>query len=467
MSAEPQAKSLWADLADSIRGVDRDFTQGPISKAVLLLSVPMVLEMVLESVFAVVDVFFVARLGPGPVAVVGITESVLTIVFATAIGLSAAATAMVARRIGEKDREAAAVAATQALVAGVTAAALTGILGVIFAEDVLRLMGLEESLIAGGVTYTRVLFGGSGTIYMLFLINAVFRGAGDASLAMRSLWLANAINLILDPCLIFGLGPFPELGLTGASVATTIGRSCGVAFQLWLLTSGRGRIHLERRHLRVEPQILLRLLRVSATGILQYLIATASWLGLMRILATFGSAALAGYTVAIRIVIFALLPSWGLSNAAATLVGQNLGAGKPERAVRSVRLAAIYDAIFLGFVGLVFLLFTESLVGIFLDEPSAAAYGAETLRYLAYGFPFYAVGMVYVQAFNGAGDTVTPSVINFFCYWLWQIPLAYTLALVMDFGPTGVFAAIPIAEITLTIAAFALFRRGRWQEKVI
>lgn len=460
---------IWAAVRGAVRGSDTNYnyTEGPIGRAILLLSVPMVLEMLMESVFAVVDVFFVARLGSDAVATVGLTESMLTLVYALAMGLSIGATAMVARRIGEGDREGAARAAVQALILGVIVAVLLGLAGVVLAPHLLALMGASPGVIEQGTNYTRVMLGGSITILLLFLINAVFRGAGDAAIAMRVLWLANLINIVLGPCLIFGLGPFPELGVAGAATATTIGRGTGALYAFTRLLRPGGRINLSRRHFRLEPALLLRLLRLSASGTFQVFIGMASWIGLIRILSSFGSDALAGYTIGIRVIIFALLPSWGMSNAAATMVGQALGAGKPERAERAVWIAGFYNMCFLGAVGLVFVLFAERITGLFTSDPAIHAYATDCLRVVAYGFLFYAYGMVITQSFNGAGDTFTPTVINLFVFWLWEIPLAYVLAIHFGLGPHGVFLAITIAFSTLAVVSAAVFRRGRWKRRAI
>lgn len=460
-------ESVWRDLRDAIRGVEFDYTQERLGRAILLLSVPMMLEMSMESVFAVTDVFFVMKLGSTAAATVGMTEAMLTILYAVAIGLSMGATAMVARRIGEKNPEAAGTAAVQAIALGVGLAIVVGVFGFFSASHLLSLMGGSPALVEGGALYTRIIFGGNITIFLLFLINAVFRGAGDASMAMRSLWLANLINIVLDPCLIFGLGPFPELGLAGAAVATTIGRGCGVLFQLWTLFGGRSRIVIRREQIRIVPQVMLRLLRVSLFGILQFLISTASWVVLVRIVSTFGEAALAGYTLAIRILVFAFLPAWGMSNAAATLVGQSLGAGQPERAERAVWRSSFYNMAFLGIVGLIFILWAEVFVGLFTHEAEVAANAVACLRIVSYGYLVYALGMVLVQAFNGAGDTVTPTIINLFCFWLFEIPLAYTLAKTLGYGPNGVYFSIVAAEALMTIVAVVLFRRGKWKEREI
>jgi len=462
-----KVRRWWSLLRDAVAGVPMDFTEGSLSRAVLVLSVPMVLEMAMESVFGVLDAWWVGRLGPDAVAAVGVTEAMLTVIFAVAIGLSMSATAMVARRIGEKDPEAAAVTAVQAIAIGVLAALPAGVVGLVWSRELLALMGAPAAVVEIGWGYTAWMLGGNATILLLFLINAIFRGAGDASLAMRSLWLANAVNIVLDPCLIFGLGPFPELGVTGAAIGTTLGRGVGVAYQLRVLARSNGRIALRREHLRFQPGAMLRLLRLSLGGILQFLIATASWLWLVRLLTPFGAAAIAGYTIAIRIVMVTILPSWGMSNAAATLVGQNLGAGKPERAQRSVWLTGIYNMVFLACVAAVFIVYAEPLIGIFSPDAAVVAMGASCLRILSYGYGFYAWGMVIVQAFNGAGDTTTPTWVNFFCYWLFQVPLAFGLTRSLDMGPQGVFVAITAAESALAIVGIICFRRGRWKTQVV
>jgi putative MATE family efflux protein len=454
-----------ATIREALRGSHGDFTEGPIGRAVILLAIPMVLEMALESVFAVVDVFWVSQLGAAAVATVGLTESMLALIYALAIGLAMAATAMVARRIGERDRERAARTAVQAIALGLLIAVPLGIAGALLAPRLLVLMGAAPDVVASGSRFTAVMLGGNIVIVLLFLINAIFRGAGDAAVAMRVLWLANAINLVLDPCLIFGLGPFPALGVTGAAVATTTGRGIAVCVQLAALARGTGHLVIRRPHLRLDPATMLALLRLSGSAIVQSLIGTASWIGLVRILSGFGSAALAGYTITIRIVVFALLPSWGMSNAAATLVGQNLGAKKPERAERSVFLAGLYNMAFLGVVGLGFFLFPGTLVHLFTADAAVSPVATEGLRIISAGFLFYAWGMVLVQAFNGAGDTWTPTVINFFVFWLWEIPLAWLLAVRLSLGPRGVFLAITVAFSTLAVAGAVLFRRGKWKEK--
>jgi putative MATE family efflux protein len=469
MSPQPQPAphTIWRDLRDAIFGSRQDFTEGSIGRAVLLLAVPMVLEMSMESLFAIVDVFFVARLGADAVATVGLTEGMLTIVYGIAMGLSMATIAMVARRIGEKNPDGAAVAAVHSITIGIAIAATVGIIGVWNAPRLLHLMGASQAIIDSGSTFTAITLGGISGVFLLFLVNGTLRGAGDAPLAMRGLWIANAINIVLDPCLINGWGPFPRLGVTGAAVATTIGRGLGGLLQLYILLRGKGRITFRRELFKLNLEVLVRLLRVSASGMMQFLVATASWLGLVRIIALFGSAALAGYTIAIRIIIFTILPSWGMANAAATLVGQNLGAGKPDRAERSVWLTGFYNMLFLGSVGVIFIVFAEVIVGLISSDPEVLRYATSCLRFVSYGYVFYAYGMVMVQAFNGAGDTVTPTIINLFCYWLWQIPMAYSLARIVGFGPKGVFAAITAAESTLALVSVFFFRRGKWKRQKI
>jgi len=464
--AAPPA-GLWQTVRASLSGSHHtNYTEAPIGRAIVLLAIPMVLELALESVFAVVDVFFVSRLGSDAVATVGLTESMLTIMYAAAAGLSVGAMATVSRRIGERDFEGASKAAVQAIWLGVIISVPVGIVAGWFAPNLLAVMGAGPGVLANA-SFTRIVLGFNGVILMLFLINAVFRGAGDAAVAMRVLWIANVINICLDPCLIFGLGPFPRLGVTGAAVATTTGRSVGLLLQLFLLTRGDGRVAIRRRHVRVDPVVMLRMVRLSGSAVLQSLIATTSWVGLVRIMASFGSAALAGHTIAIRIVIFALLPAFGLANASATLVGQNLGAGKPDRAEAVVWRACRYNFVFLGAVGLLFVALAGPLVGVFTRDPAVLPIATRGLRIISIGFFFYAYGFVLTQSFNGAGDTLTPTVINLFCFWLGEIPIAYLLAGPARLGPSGVFSAVPIAFSVMAVASAIMFRRGRWKFKRI
>ena len=465
VTAPPPA--FWSSVREALRGSHQDFTAGNLNRAILLLAIPMVLELVLESLFAVVDVFWVGRLGADAVATVGLTESLLSIIFAISLGLSLSTTAMVARRIGEKDPAGAAVAGVQAIVIGLAASAVIGIPCFFYGADLLRLMGASPQVVAGGSGYARIALGGGGAVLMLFLNNAIFRGAGDAAIAMRLLWVSNIINLVLDPCLIFGWGPFPKLGVTGAARATFTGRSIGVLYQFYRLLRGTERIRILRSQIHINFHILLRLLRVSLTGIVQFLIAHTSWIGLVRIVSIFGSAALAGYTIAIRILIFVLMPSWGLSNAAATLVGQNLGAKQPERAETSVWRTGLYNMIFLGVIGLFFVIFAEPVIRLFTSDPLVVPLAASCLRILSYGNIGYAYGMVMLQAFNGAGDTVTPTIVNFFGFWLLEIPLAYFLAITVGMHSSGVFWSIVIAEAAIAAAGIVLFKRGRWKAQQI
>ena len=460
--------SLFSEIKAALRGTDTDYTEGPLSRAIILLAVPMVLEMVMESLFAVVNIFWIAKLGADAVASVGLTESVLSVIYALAMGLSIGVTAMVSRRIGEKNQDAAARVTVQAILLGLAVATVLGTSGFLFAPHLLGLMGATPEVIAAGTGYARIILGGDATVILLFLINAAFRGAGDATIAMRVLWTANAINLLLDPFLIFGWGPFPRLGVTGAAVATTIARGSGVLIQLAVLSSGAGRLGVARRHVVADFKLMWALIRLSAVGTFQMIIGMVSWIGLVRILSTFGSAALAGYTIAIRVVIFALLPSWGLSNAAATMVGQGLGAKKPDRAERAVWTAANYNAVFLTSWGVHLLCRGQRAGGILHARCcGGASTPCRCLRIVSLGFPLYAYGMVLTQSFNGAGDTWTPTWLNLFCFWLWEIPLAWALAHVLGFGPRGVFIAITVAFCTLALASAAIFKRGHWKLRVV
>jgi putative MATE family efflux protein len=466
--APPPTEDFWSGVREALRGSRRDYTEGPIGRAILVLAVPMVLEMVMESVFAVCDVFFVSRLGADAVATVGLTESMLTIIYALAMGLAIGATAMVARRTGERDTDGAARAAVQAIMLGALIALVLGVSGVIAAPHLLGIMGASPSVLATGTTYARVMYGGNATIVLLFLVNAIFRGTGDAAIAMRVLWLANAINIALGPCLIFGLGPFPALGVKGAAIATNIGRGTGALFALSRLLGGRSsRISITREHFRLQPAVMWRLIRLSASGTLQSLIGTASWIGLIRILSSFGSGVLAGYTIGIRVIIFALLPSWGLSNAGATMVGQALGARKPERAEQAVWVAGFYNMCFLGVVGLLFVLLARPIANIFTTDPAVVPNAVDALRIISLGFVFYAYGMVIAAAFNGAGDTMTPTILNVVVFWLWEIPLAFVLSKMLDFGPRGVYLAVTVAFSTLALLSAVLFKRGKWKTRMV
>jgi putative MATE family efflux protein len=465
MSSE---SGFWRSVLEAVRGKhDHDYTSGPLGRSILLLAVPMVLEMVLESVFAVVDVFFVSRLGPDATATVGLTESMLTIIYTLAIGLSIGAGAMVARRTGEKDPEGASKAAGQTIVLGAAIAVVVGLAGALFAPQLLAWMGASTALIETGSGYTRLMLGGNLVIFLLFLVNAVFRGAGDGAIAMRALWLSNGINIALCPCLILGVGPFPKLGLLGAAVATTIGRGTGATYTLTRLLRGGVRIRVLPRHFRIDPVSIRTLIRLSASGTFQTFIGMASWIAMVRAVSGFGSAALAGYTIAMRMVMFALLPAFGLANAAATLVGQALGANKPERAEQAVWASARYNAWVLGAVSVLFVVFAHGILGLFTPDPEVIAFGVDGLRIVSAGFLFYAYGMVLTQSFNGAGDTWTPTVINLGVFWALEIPLAYALALPLGMGPRGVYIAILIAFSLVAIVSALLFRRGRWKTQKV
>ena len=461
-----ESRGLVSIFFDAVRGVKHDYTSGPIGRAVLLLAIPMVLETLMESIFAVVDVFFVSRLGAGAVATVGLTESVMMLIYTVAMGLGIGVAAIVARRIGERDADGAGDGAAQAVFLGLVIATVIGIVGGVFAPDILRLMGGDAEVLAG-VAYTRILMGGNATVLLLFLINAAFRGAGDATIAMRVLWLANGINLVLDPVLIFGLGPFPRMELAGAATATTIGRGTAVLLQLYLLVKGSGNLRVKREHVRPNWSLMWRMVKLSATGTFQIFIGSASFIGLVRILSTFGSIALAGYTIGIRVIIFAILPSWGMSNAASTMVGQALGANDPDRAEKAAWIAARYNMVFLGVLGILFQLFAPLIVSAFTTEPATMAYAVACLRIVSAGFLFYAFGMVLTQAFNGAGDPWTPTFINLFCFWLFELPVAYLLAHTFGFGPNGVFAAMALSSSTLAVVSAVIFRRGRWKLKTV
>lgn len=460
--------SFFSLVRQSIRGEEQNFTEGGLNRAIFLLALPMVLEMAMESLFAVVDIFYVSRLNDtDSVSTVGLTESLLTIIYSIAIGLSMGATAMVARRVGEKKRKDAAIAAVQSIYIGFAAALIFSITGFFFHKNLLSIMGATEGILAVGSGYAKWMLIGNFSVMLLFVLNAIFRGAGNAAMAMRSLWLSNIINIILDPIFIFGLGPIPSFGVEGAAIATNIGRTIGVVYQLYYLSRGKGILKVNASNLSIRPDIIWRLLKVSAGGTAQFLIGSASWIFLVKIMSGFGSAALAGYTIAIRVIIFTILPSWGLANASATLVGQNLGAGKPDRAESSVWKTGLYNMVFLGLVMIVFLIFSQNIMIFFTSDPEVISYGTNCLQIIAMGYLFYGYGMVIVQSFNGAGDTRTPTILNLFGFWLFQIPLAYFLSTTLSFGANGVFAAVPIAETALAIAGILVFRRGKWKKMEI
>ena len=457
---------IWATVKEAIHGGRRDYTEGSLPKAITLLAIPMVLEMIMESLFAIVDVFWVSRLGSDAVATVGLTEGLLTTVFAIAMGLAFSTTAFVARRIGEKDNAGAAKGAVQAIFIGLFISIILGSIGAVFSRDLLQLMGAEAGVLADS-TYTRIILGGCIVVVYLFLLNAVFRGAGDAAIAMRVLCLANGINLVLNPLLIFGIGPFPAMGVTGSAVGTFIGRGCGVLYQFWSLTRGSSRIHITASQFVMDFPLMWRMFRVSLNGMLQILIGTASWTGMARIAATFGSPALAGYTLAIRVIIFSILPSWGFCNAAATLVGQCLGAKKPDRAEAAVWTAGKINSVFLSSLALIYILFAERIIGVFSNDAKVVAIGSDCLRFICYAYPLVGFGMTMMQAFNGAGDTRTPTIVNFVSFWIIQIPLAWVLSQRSGLQERGLFVAIFLAQCTVALLSLYLFRQGRWKRQRI
>ena len=456
-------RQFFIYFTEALRGKYQDFTSGSLRKAIFMLSIPMIAEMLMESTFALVDMIFVSRVSTNAIATVVLTESVITLIYAVAIGLSMAATAVIARRTGEKDMDGASKTAVQIIILGSIIALAIGSLGIIFPKEILGLMGGEADLIQEGYGYTRVLMGGSITVVLLFLINAIFRGAGDAAIAMWMLVISNGLNIILDPMFIFGFGPIPAYGVEGAAIATTIGRGTAVVGQILVLFFGWSRIKVALKDVVLRMDIMWNLIKVSMGGIGQFLIATSSWVFLTRIMSEFGSAVLAGYGISIRVMMFTLMPSWGMSNAAATLVGQNLGAKQPERAEKSVWTTGKYNAIFMVMVSVIYLLFADTIVGLFKNDPEVIKAGALSLQVVAAGYVFYAYGMVLIQSFNGAGDTKTPTVINFFCFWLFQIPLAYLLALELEWGPLGVYLAITIAETVIALVSMWWFRKGKWK----
>ena len=460
-------RRIWKTLCAAVRGDEYDLTAIPISKALVLLAVPMMLEMAMESIFALIDTYFVGKIGTGALTTVGLTEVMMTLVYSLAIGLSTAPMAMVARFIGEKDPEQAGRAAGQAILLGVFVSVLIAVPGFLYADDLLRLMGASEEVVSQGAGYTRIMFATNVVIVLLFVINGIFRGAGEAARAMRVLWLANGINIVLDPLLIFGYGPFPELGVEGAAVATSIGRGVGVAYQLYLLFGKRSVVQPGATVLRVEWPMQARIVRIASSGAFQYLVASASWVFLMRIVASFGEEAVAGYTVSIRLLIFTMLPAWGLASAAAALVGQNLGAGEPDRAERSVWVALRVTIGYFLSLSFVYYFFAGALVQSFVAEAGAVAVGTEALKLWALGYVFFGVGMIPVQAFNGAGDTRTPLLVNLLCFWIIEIPLGYWLAQELSYGVRGVVWAVIAAEVLLSGLAIYLFSRGRWKQQTV
>lgn len=463
-------RELWSDLKEAIRGTEKDFTKIPISKAIILLSIPMVLEMIMESVFALVDIYFVSRLGAQEVAVVGITESLMTIIYAIGMGLSVGATALVSRRIGEKNPRAAAQAAVQAIIAAVGISIVFSVIGIIYAKDLLRFMGASEETIEMGYQYPQIMLGGNAVIMLLFVINAVFRSSGDAAISMRVLWIANLLNIALDPLLIFGLGPFPELGVKGAAIATNIGRGIAVLYQLYLLMKGNHRIRIRLQDIRLQLGIIWKVVKLSLGAMGQNIISHSSWVFLVWVITSLGENVIAGYTIAIRILIFVLLPAWGMANAAATLVGQNLGAKQPERAERAAWIVGGVNMVLLSLVSVVFVSVPHVFINFFVEqamEPEAWQAAITCLRIVSFGFLIYAIGMVMVQAINGAGDTATPIWLNFIAFWVIEIPLAWILTNLADLGVHGVCYAILAAETALAIMAMYIFRRGKWKLKEV
>ena len=459
--------NYWQLIRLSLSGTDQDFTTMKLRKAIVLLSIPMVIEMIMESVFAVVDIFFVSKLGADAVAIVGLTESLMTIVYAIGFGLSMGTTALVARRIGEKDIDGARSSAVQAIIAGCLVSIVIAAGGVIYTREVLTLMGASNSMVEQYHAFTSIMFGGNMVIILLFIINAIFRSAGDAAISMRVLFMANLINIVLDPILIFGLGPIPALGIKGAAIATNIGRGLAVAYQFYVLFRGNGRVAIKISDIVPDFKLLWSLIRLSLGGIGQNIIATSSWIGMVRIVSEFGSGAVAGYTIAIRIIIFSLLPSWGISNAAATLVGQNLGAGKPDRAERSVYITGVANMILLLAISLVFIFLPAPFIRLFISDPNVLEYGITCLRIVSYGLMFYGLGMVMTQSLNGAGDTYTPTILNLICFWMLEIPLAWFLALHLGYAFEGVFYAVFVAESILSLMGLAMIKRGKWKLKQV
>lgn len=447
----------------ALSGNESDILAGSINRAIILLAIPMTLEMIMESLFAIVDIFFVSKVGVNAIAVVGLTESMLTITYSLGWGLAMGTTAMIARRVGEGEHEKASVSAVQAIYLATIISIPIMLAGIFYSESLLRLIGASEEIISDGSGYTKLSLGFNLIVILLFLINGIFRGAGDAALAMRSLWVANTLNIVLDPLFIFGIGPFPEMGIEGAAVATIIGRSTGIAYQLYHLKKGKGLIKVHKNNWQFKPEIIWKLVKLSSGVTAQFIISSASWIFLMRIISTFGSTALAGYTIAIRIVIFTLLPAWGFSNAAATMVGQNLGANQPERAEKAVWRTGLFNMIFMGSIMILFFLFGENIASFFTNEKEVVDNASKCLSIFAMGYLFYAFGMVLVQSFNGAGDTRTPTIMNLFVFWLLQIPLAYFLAIYLGIGAEGAYYSIVVSESVFSVVGYFLFKKGRWK----
>lgn len=460
-------REIWQDIREAIAGTERDFTQTGVGKAIFILSVPMVLEMVMESLFAVVDIFFVSQLGADAVAAVGLTESVMTIVYSVGGGLGVATTALVSRRIGEKDKPGAAAVAVQAIVLAIAVSLFVSVPGIIWSRQFLVLMGASESMAGANYLYPAIIFGSNSIVMILFIINSVFRSSGDAAISLRVILVANVINMVLDPVFIFGLGPIPAMGISGAAIATSTGRGIAVLFQIYLLSGHHHRISLSARDLKLKVKVMIELLKVSLGGILQNLIATTSWIFLVRIIAVFGSVAVAGYTIAIRIIVFALLPAWGLSNAAETLVGQNLGAGFPGRAEKSVWITAAINMVIMGIAGLFLIIYPGTFISFFISDPDVIARGVTSLRIISFGFAFYGLSMVMIQGFNGSGDTLTPTLINLVGFWMVEIPLAWFFAIFLRLELTGACYAIVTAETLVAVLAFWLFRKGKWKTRKV
>jgi putative MATE family efflux protein len=456
-------QGIWKSLLDALRGTEADYTAISIRKAIFLLAVPMILELVMESTFAVVDIYFVGKLGASAVATVGLTETYLFILYSVAMGMAMAVTAIIARRTGEKNTSEASTAAVQAIILGLLISIPLTIAGIFYSQELLALMGADSWSINHGYRYTQWMLGGNVVIVLLFVINAIFRGAGDAAIAMRVLWIANIINMCLDPIFIFGWGPIPTFGVEGAAIATNIGRAVGVLIQLWVLFKGGKHIRVTLSQVKSNMSIMMNIVKTSLGGIGQMFIAMTSWIFLLRILADMGAETVAGSTIAIRIMTFTMMPAWGLSNAAATLVGQNLGAGAPDRAEKSVWQIGTYNMIFLVAVSFIYFFFDKELMMIFTNDPKVIEVGSEWLKIVSYGYFIYGWWMVSAQAFNGAGDTTTPTKINVFFFWLFQIPLAYSLAIIFDWREAGVFWGMFISEVGVGIFTLWLFTKGKWK----